>query len=276
MNLQQTLPAPGAPDSPPSFERPQLPRRAFLGRVAAALAIGSAANVGVIVARSAPAAIVPPAEVPALITLGEQIDPLLAAYRATLAHHTAARAAAEAQSPSLPDDLVRKADDRFTLAGCSEREQDVEGKDVWPPNYVGDDGKTYARAPRQILKADLLREAITRQGISRRSKHGKRVKALIEIAERYEAGRTAAIKRSGVLDAADELRWAATDIDMLAWKIREFAPATVDGVMIHARALAAHAESELHGSGFTGRAGLTLGRQLADAVLRVGGLRGAA
>jgi hypothetical protein len=58
---------------------------------------------------------------------------------------------------------------------------------------------------------------------------------------------------------------------MLASKIRKVAPVTMAGVLIQARALAAHGESELDGGGFTGRAGSMLGPQLADALLRIAG-----
>lgn len=248
-----------------------LTRRLFFS-VAAALPATAAAAIGT--TQPEPLAI-SQSEDAILLALGEQIDPLLAAYRMALARHTEARALAEANCPQVPEELVCKGPQ---WAGCTEREQDVEGKDVWPPNYVGADGKTYARPPRNILNSVATNAAIKRGNLycDGRTAFGKRLRALIRTAERYEAERETAIERSGVLGAADELRWAATDIDVLAWKIRDFAPVTVAGVLIQARALAAHGESEQHGSGFTGRAGLTLGRQLADAVLRVEGLRGAA
>lgn len=112
-------------------------------------------------------------------------------------------------------------------AGCTEPEADVEGKDIWPPDYIGADGKIYARRPRQLLNSVATKASIKRGNLycDGRTKFGKRFRNLIRTAEQYEAEREAAIERSGVLTAADELQWAATDIDVLAWKIREFAPA---------------------------------------------------
>lgn len=259
------LPAPRAADSPSPFERPQLPRRAFLGRVAAALAIGTTANVGVIVARSAPiapasVAIPTPAEDPALLALGDQLDPLLTAYREAKARQQDALSIFAQRCPVLPDVLVRTREDRITFAGCTERESDVFGRDVWP------EGKP-VRPPREILKAGLLRRHM--ENLSPRSKHGKRVKSLIAVAEKYEAEREAAMEGSGFPDAYEATYHAATAIDVLAWKVRETLPVTMAGVLIHARTLAAHAESEKDGHMMTDRAGLTLGRPLAEAVLRV-------
>jgi hypothetical protein len=247
-----------------------LSRRAILAGASSALPIAVCGSSALMAGPTAAAAIgaTQPSEDANLIALGEQIDPLLAAYRKALAHHTEARALAEANCPQVPEELVVKGASMGWLH--TEREQDVEGKDVWP---LGVDGK--ACPPRKVLSSAAMKAAIERGYCDGRTKSGKRLRTLIRTAERYEAEREAAIEHSGVRAAADELRWAATDIDVLAWKIRDFAPVTVAGVQIQARALVANAESELHGSGFAGSAGLTLGRQLADAVLRVGEMRGA-
>lgn len=213
-----------------------------------------------------------------LLALGEEIDPLLNAYRVAAERKRQARIIAEALLPPLPDELVVKPKDRLPWAGCAEREIDVEGKDVWPPDYTGADGKTYARWPRPILKGNLIKEAIARGNIyaSRRAKRGKEVWKLIGISEKYEAERAAAIERSGVLEAADHLYFSAVEIEVLAYEVRKHEPVTMIGVMIQARALAAHAEAELDAHGFVGRSGTVLGRELAASVLRIaaGGSRG--
>ena len=99
----------------------------------------------------------------------------------------------------------------------------------------------------------------------RRSKLGKRIRKLIEIAKKYEAEREAAITQSGLREAIDELQWAATDLESLAWDIRGIKPSTMVGVMIQARALVAHGEAQR----FDGHCGLILGRDLASSLLRV-------
>jgi hypothetical protein len=207
-----------------------------------------------------------------LLALGEQIAPLLNAYRAAAERKREARAMAEALCPPLPDELVRSPKGEWA-SWCAEREVDIEGKNIWPPNYVGADGKTYARMHREILKADLIKKALASGKIyaSRRSKRGKEIWRLIGISEKYEAERAAAIECSGVLEAANELCNSAVDIEMLAYEVRELEPVTMVGVMIQARALAAHAEAELDAHGFVGRSGTVLGRELAASVLRIAG-----
>jgi hypothetical protein len=209
--------------------------------------------------------------------MGQQIDPLLDRYRTAVERKAAARALAEKLCPAIPDDIVCKRDDRLTFAGCTDREVDVEGKEIWPPNYVGADGKTYAHAPRQILKAELIEQAIARGNLyaAPRSKIGKHLRKLIEIAKKYEAEREAAIEHSGIQIAIDDLLRAATSIDFLAYEVRKIEPVTMTGVLIQVRALAAHNEAELIVCG-PGRAGAVLGPKLAAAVLCIGGTRGAA
>lgn len=211
-----------------------------------------------------------------LLALGEEIDPLLNAYRAAAERKRQARVMAEALCPPLPDELVRGPKDEWA-SWCVEREVDVEGQNIWPPDYLGADGKTYARRPREILKADLIKKAIAESEIyaSRRSKRGKEIWRLIGISEKYEAERAAAIERSGVLEAADHLYFSAVEIEVLAYEVRKHEPVTMIGIVIQARALAAHAEAELDAHGFVGRSGTVLGRELAASVLRIaGGSRG--
>jgi hypothetical protein len=208
-----------------------------------------------------------------LLALGEQIAPLLNAYRAAAERKREARATAEALCSPVPDELVHQCKDFEYWGGCIEDEVDVEGKKIWPPNYLGADGKTYARRARGILKANLMKDAIAGGNLNgdRRSRQGREMRRLIEISEKYEAERAAAIERSGVLEAANELCNSAVDIEMLAYEVRELEPVTMVGVMIQARALAAHAEAELDAHGFVGRSGTVLGRELAASVLRIAG-----
>jgi hypothetical protein len=81
-------------------------RRSFLGRAVVALAAGAAVNTAAIVAtRPAPAAILLH-EDPAIIALGERIEPLLSAYRSAAEDRLKARARAEANCPAVPEELV--------------------------------------------------------------------------------------------------------------------------------------------------------------------------
>ena len=186
------------------------------------------------------------AEDPALLELGAQIDPLLNAWRSAAQRELEACATAENLSPPLPDELVRKPEDRITFAACAEDEKDVLGNVIWPPNYVGSDGKTYGRPARQILKAALIEKAIERGTLngSRRTKLGKRVHRLIAIAKRYEAGRKAAIKRSGIEAAEDGARWASGDVLKLVCEMGKIDALTRGGVLIQARAFVSWCEVE--------------------------------
>src|ERR1700680_2263129 len=101
------------------------PRRnhspAFKAKVA--LAAGAAVNATAIVAtRPAPAANLPQ-EDPAIIALGERIEPLLVAYRSAAEDRLKARAAAEASCPAVPEELVCNGP---FWASCTETERDVE------------------------------------------------------------------------------------------------------------------------------------------------------
>src|ERR1700680_2538148 len=103
------------------------PRRnhspAFKAKVA--LAAGAAVNATAIVAtRPAPAADLPQ-EDPAIIALGERIEPLLVAYRNAAADRLKARAVAEASCPAVPEELVCN---EVYWAGCTDSECDVEGR----------------------------------------------------------------------------------------------------------------------------------------------------
>lgn len=205
-----------------------------------------------------------------LLALGDQINPALAAYRVARDCHAGSRTAAEANCPPVPDELVCKGPQ---WAGCTRREVDVEGEDIWPPNYVGADGKTYARPPRGIFNSVDTKAAIERGNLycDGRTKFGKQLQKRIRTAEQYEAERKDAIDRSSVRDAANQMRWAAYDLDGLAVKISVFAPVSTVGIIIQARVLAAQYEVGRDNGRFAGRAGSPLGQQLADAVLRVQG-----
>lgn len=256
--------APIAPPRPPAGPAgaPALPsssRRGFLARAAGALAGSSV--VGLVAVALLP-------ENPDLLALGERIEPLLAAYRAALARYNEARATAEANCPAVPDEIVVKGPQWHI---CAEREQDVDGKDVWPPNYVGEDGKTYVRAPRYLLNSVYTRAAVERGNLycDGRTRFGKQLRKLISIAERYEAEREAAIEASGIRDAAHNRYLAAVDIERLAYDVREFEPRTMAGVLIHARALTAMRESS--DDKWSQKAAAALGDGLADAVVRLAG-----
>jgi hypothetical protein len=118
MNMH--TPTPENPQSAPTVTS----RRGFLGRAATFLAAGAAGTTTAIVAaRPAPAAALVQ-EDPAIIALGERIEPLLAAYRNAAEDRLKARANAEAICPAVPEELVRN---EVHWAGCTNSERDVEG-----------------------------------------------------------------------------------------------------------------------------------------------------
>ena len=135
---------------------PLTDRRSFLRRAATFLAAGAAGTTTAIVA--APSALAAPAvqEDPAIIALGERIDPLPVAYRIAAQERVNARATAEANCSAVPDDLVCN---EVYWAGCTDSERDVEGREILPP-VIGDD--KYARRPRRILHSESTKAAIAR------------------------------------------------------------------------------------------------------------------
>jgi hypothetical protein len=125
-------------------------------------------------------------EDPAIIALGERIGPLVATYRSAAADRLKARAAAEANCPAIPQDIVCNG---VYWAGCTDSERDVEGREI-----VGERG--YGRRPRRILNSDETKAAIARGNLicDRRTRFGKKIVRLIGTAEKYEAEREAAIE----------------------------------------------------------------------------------
>lgn len=244
-------------------------RRSFLGRAVKAMAASTALSAAAVGAnRLTLAAAIE--EDPAVVALGERINPLLTAYRHALAARQSAHAAAEANCPNVPDEILCKGSEWL---GVTEREMDVMGKDVWPANYVDADGKTYAKPPRLLFNSRRAKDAIERGNLycNRRTKFGKRLAKLIDTAERYETEREAAIERSGLAAAQDQLHWAARDIEVMAYEAAKTAPKTMAGVAIQARVLSAYAEVEIEIEHYRGRSGQLLGLALAESVSRVAG-----
>jgi hypothetical protein len=244
-------------------------RRGFLGRAMTALAAGGAATTAIIVAaKPAPVAMID--EDPAIIALGDRIGPLLDTYRKALARHREARAVAEASCPVVPENIVCKGP---LFAGCTERERDVEDKDVWPAEFIRPDGKTGVLPPRQIFNSKRAKAAIEQGNLhcDRRPSFGKRIVKMIETAEQYETGREAAIEHAGLSTAKTKLYWAAREIERLAYEAAEIKPRTMAGILVQARALTgyAEAEAEIELDHYCGRAGQVVGDTLAQSVLRI-------
>jgi hypothetical protein len=242
---------------------PLTDRRSFLRRAVTALAAGAAVNATAILAtRPAPAATLLQ-EDPAIITLGERIEPLLGAYRNAAEDRLKARANAEASCPAVPEELVG------TFMGRTVSECDVEGREILH-DVFSMDGKKCARLPRQILNSEETKAAIARGTLhcDRRTTFGKKVVRLIETSEKYEAERAAAIERSGLNDAMTRQFDAAYEIEKLAGAAFEIEPRTMAGALIQARALNACAETELE-IYCRSRSGQVFGNALAQSITRL-------
>jgi hypothetical protein len=252
----------------PLFVPTDTSRRSFLRRAVTALAAGAAVNATAIVAtRPAPAAALVQ-EDPAIVAMGERIGPLLVAYRNVAEERLKARAAAEANCPAVPEELVCEG---VHWAGCTESECDVEGREIWPPSVVGENN--YARRARRILHSESTKAAIARGNLycDRRTKFGKEIARLIDTAEKYEAEREAAIKQSGLRDAMQRHWEAAYEIEKLGYEACDIEPQTMAGVLIQARALTAYAEAEIEAGHYRGRAGQLVGLALAQSLTRLSG-----
>jgi hypothetical protein len=235
MNMH--APTPESPQGAPTVTS----RRSFLGRAATFIAAGAAGSTAIVATRPPPAADLPQ-EDPAIIALGERIEPLLLEYRIAAADRAKARASAEANCPAVPEELVCKG----PPCGYSVNEVDVEGKEILHDVFAVD-GKKYARLPREILNSEETKAAIARGNLhcDRRTTFGKNLVRLVETAEKYEAERAAAIERSGLDDAIRCQFEAAYEIEKLAYEAFEIEPRTMAGALIQARALNACIETEL-------------------------------
>jgi hypothetical protein len=207
-------------------------------------------------------------EDPAIIALGERIEPLLVAYRNAAEDRLKARAVAEASCPAVPEELVCNG---VFWRELTETECDVEGKEIRTLLVDGEDDKKYAQLPREILNSGKTKAAIDRGNLycDRRTKFGKKVVRLIETAEKYEAEREAAIERSGLRDAMYCQREAAYEIEKLAYDASEIEPRTMAGALVQARVLAAYAEVEIEVGHYRGRAGQLVGLALAQSLTRL-------
>jgi hypothetical protein len=254
-----------------TIERPMFPpidptRRRFLSQAAGVAAGGAVLALATIPPALAAAAQASPLdqEDPAIIALGERIEPLLAAYRNAAEDRLKARANAEAACPAVPQELVCYG----PPTGYAVNECDVEGNEI---EEIGVSQYGFPLGPRQILSSERAREAIAgnRLYFSRRTRRGKQIAKQIEIAERYEAERVAAIERSGLLAAIDDLIEAAFELEDLAYEASAIEPRTMAGVLIQARALSAYAEAEIVMGHHRGRAGQVVGLALAQSVSRM-------
>lgn len=243
--------------------QPLTDRRNFLQRAATFLAAGTTVIGGAHPA--ATAALVQ--EDPAIIALGERIEPLLTAYRSAAEDRLKARASAEASCPAVPEELVCNG---AYWAGCTDSDRDVEGKEILHKAF-SDDGETSWRVPRRILNSGETKAAIARGTLfcDRRTTFGKKVVRLIQTAEKYEAEREAAIEQSGLPDAMARQWEAAYEIEKLAYETVEIEPQTMAGALIQARALTAYAEAEIEVGHYRGRARQLVGLALAQSLTRL-------
>jgi hypothetical protein len=157
------------------------------------------------------------------------------------------------------------------VEGCTEDECDVEGKAIRVLFAEGEDGKMHATLPRQILNSEKTKAAIDRGNIhcDRRTRWGKDLLKKIDLAERYESERTAAIERTG-LPAAMARQWeAAYEIEKTAYEARDLEPRTMAGALVQARVLAAYAGVEIEVGHYKGRAGQLIGAALAQSIVRL-------
>ena len=201
-------------------------RRGFLGRTVAALAAAGSANVGAVAATRPPAPVI--TERPELIDAGRRLDALHSEWQAAQSLRVEARTVAESLVPPLPDELIHYGPPTLGI----ERQCDVEGRPKYDePSIVDsiglqtaiDDGRVYA---------------------PKRSKYGKHMRHLIEVAKKYEAERSAAVERSGLNDQLERVYAAAIGLQEIAREVAEIEPLTMAGAAIQARALCAYSDAE--------------------------------
>lgn len=214
------------------------------------------------------------AESPELLALGAELKEKLDAYRAAAGRLAEARATAAALWPEPAAGIVAVGSERTgRFAGCYEEEIDVEGNQ-WPA--IGAGGGKGAPLPRFIAVSGalglLLDDVHADPGAWPDAFQRDLVDRIAE-AEKYEDACSDAAEISGIELAKQLAETRADDLRDLAHQMRKYPPCTVAGVMVHARALAAYADTEHDGfARAPTEAASILGRGLADAVLRVAGI----
>jgi hypothetical protein len=208
-----------------------------------------------------------------LLALGAEVDAKLEAYRAAADALAAARATAKELWPPVPVELIvpfeRVASDFYV--GCYERETDFEGNEVWPEPYR-QDGEWFGLPPSQVLQSHSLEDFLA-DVRSDPDCYEDRVTAALETridaAKRYEAARAGAIETSGIVEAKQGAE--ALALHSLLFEVRKHAPRSITGVLIMASAVMAFEEAQKESQSGGERAGrLILGRELADAIVRIG------
>lgn len=207
-------------------------------------------------------------EDPRIVELGEKIASLLQAYRTLTAQETEAYATFERVRPALPDDLIATVDKYPALRDCFVEEFYGRGF-VEPATAIGGDGKTYAKPPRRVLDSKRLRIHIIEYDIGRTTKRDREIRRLARLAMNYERATQDAWE--GVHNIENERRWAAHDLEHLAYGLRKLEPKTIAGVLIFAQALSAFEEAERCAGKIIGGSAQILGPKLAAAILRLGG-----
>lgn len=280
----------------PARPFPDVSRRSVLATMAAALAPAAGAAVvlpkvvGTAAAVLVPTETATPALAPTglgaesleLLALGVELEAKLEAYRVAAERLAEARATAAALWPAAPATIVSVAGNRHTnpsrnrYPGCMEEEVDFEGRQ-WPD--IGTGGGKGSPLPRFIAVSGalaMLLDDVRAEPEAFEEGFEHELIARIAEAETYEDARAEAIEASGIEEAKAEAEACAEDLRALADDVEEHPPRTLAGVLIHARTLTACAEAERDGLGLSSpvKAATILGRGLAEAVLRVAGMKG--
>ncbi|MDR3401936.1 MAG: hypothetical protein P4L99_05490 [Chthoniobacter sp.] len=244
------------------------------------------ATAATVLGPTAPAVLVllptaPIAESPDLIALGAELEVRIAAYRAAAEHLAEARATAARLWPEPPVAIVFLAGNRHACPskdrypGCFEEEADFEGRE-WP--NIGAGGGQSSPLPRFIAVSGALAMLLDD---ARAEPEGfedgfeEELVARIAEAEQYEEACWNAVEVSGIEEAKANAEACVEGLYDLANHVAEHPPRTLAGVLIHARALAGYADVEKSGVALSApvRAATILGRGLAEAVLRVAGVK---
>jgi hypothetical protein len=139
-----------------------------------------------------------------------------------------ARAVAESLVPPVPDEIICLGP---PFPGV-DYQCDVEGHPIY-------------KRPRIFISAPL--QAALDDGslyAPKRTKFGKRMRGIIEIARKYETDCLEASRQSGIDDCVERAYLASTGLQCLAREVAEIEPLTMAGAAIQARALCAYAAAE--------------------------------
>ena len=221
-----------------------------------------------------------PTESPELLALGAELEIRLEAYRVAASRLAEARVVAASLWPEPSAGILVTASNHHIrnepgrYHGCYAEETDPEGNQ-WPEiAYGAGRGSPLPRYVALWSALSSLLDRVRAEPAEWADGFAQELVERVKEAERYEYGCNDALEASEIEERKEEAEACVEALYDLVTQVEMHPPRTIAGVLIHARALAGYADVDKDGFQVSApmRAATILGRELADAVLRVAGV----